>query len=1599
MSNLFREVKVQGWTLHLPALVRTAKWTVLALDLPALLKLHMNKVYSCLKGVNACSSMFIRNVYTSDNFYAYDTMPKDMAFPVYEGQSWEDMYDWQSAPHNAGQVVLQASKNVNAAPKAVSEKAKPKPVLKSKSTPTLPGSKALIDGASVGTREVAVAPANTAIPLQPDPIMEMNHMIGVSGEIQGGVLWSADSSSIVFASSSTLVVMGVETHQQRFLLGHTAPISHLTLCGDKNFMASTQEGKNPVVRVWAMPSGRCVAVLQGHGRDMEAITMSHDGSMIAGVGKDNHGRTLIVVWDVKALHTKSGSADVGAHPDVILARSTTEASVKHIVFSPIEQGRLVSCGNNDIRFWRIKNKKLSSISVKLPTDQPAETFTGLAFEAAYTTPDLATRRFYAATESGQVYQLQYHNRELTCIYKLHNGPITSLCVNDVVCVTGSGDKFLRVWPLDFKEFYLEAEHECEVTSVDISPDGYRVAMGSVRGSLGVLDMSTHKYSTVMRSHRDIISDVDLDRNKTEFATVGGDGTIRVWDIDSHDQLYEFDASGEQTLCVAYHPSPDMPIIACGFENGYVRVFDVPNTRALHEYRPHQGAVLNMVYSPDGKRLFTVGSDGHIFVYDAARGYRPVKMLVGLAPSDAASLRVSPDAKWLASIVPDGTIIVFDANTLEEAYKIPAPTHGKKSAHFVTLHITNDSKSILASTSGKLVEAFDLETGASLRNTIGPLPAIGTAVTTSPNDRYLVVGCEDSILRVFGRFGNKEKQILATASQSFVGHSKAPTKVCFSSNGQQLISIGQDSAVYMWSFFADAADSLTKNPATGEALFDNEEEQVLPLEEMYPISASPSVEGASGEIDIDIYSVSPEGLAGGGLSQRFRAPMNMAAEQVFDPQLRKPLAVVDANGIAFIDDEEDEEEAPIEPMEPVVLPRKHYQTPDYQLGAATQRFLAPEGLAGMSLDWAIGVDSNAHDHMVWSNKSAMLAYSSGCHLILDDLRTERQTVLAAPGLISTLAMSDDGATIASGAGIAEPGEPAVVLWDLESGSVKVALYWENQSDERDYASRGTQSVKFSADDSYVAALSCYPGTAVHVWNSATGDLVGHSTGNGQPHHCLRWHSQATQEFVTGGKNELTFWFCDLNDTVAGLECIRYESIQLPQLQAGCDINCIDFSSNPALESQLLYAGCTNGTVSVWDAVERTCQLCFHADASDSIENIWCHGLSQSIVTGSAGGMLRRWSHSLDDARAGLTGEMHVEGSITGLSFESEMAEGVVATDAGALWYVNWSTEEEALVLLKSSHVGAVTSVKASPHDTVFGTCGVDGSFRMWSLEGAKDEVFKFEAAGEAKCTCLAFSPTERIVAVGFEDGSVRVFDISESKLESALLWHPSEAPITSIGFVAQGSVLTVGSSDGAVTMGWLGEGGTAVLSSSVDLLQHRNSTVMGIEASPRRPDTFAVCSEDQCVSVWNCDPKARQSKIIDFFETNDRYPANPVAEEENSVAASTSAMSIAFSVSEENILLFAGQSTRKAIVFYDFVAQNYVKSVNVEHYVLSLSVSLDGAFIAAGTPDHLVKLIDYYEDNFQDFEGHSSAVHSVAFEPHQHRLLTCGQGSTLIWNTV
>lgn len=56
-------------------------------------------------------------------------------------------------------------------------------------------------------------------------------------------------------------------------------------------------------------------------------------------------------------------------------------------------------------------------------------------------------------------------RELECVFQLHDAGITSMAINEGFCVTASMDKYLRVWPLDFSDFFLEAQVLCAQAAV------------------------------------------------------------------------------------------------------------------------------------------------------------------------------------------------------------------------------------------------------------------------------------------------------------------------------------------------------------------------------------------------------------------------------------------------------------------------------------------------------------------------------------------------------------------------------------------------------------------------------------------------------------------------------------------------------------------------------------------------------------------------------------------------------------------------------------------------------------------------------------------------------------------------------------------------------------------------------------------------------------------------------------------------------------------------------------------------------------------------------------------------------------------------------
>jgi len=246
---------------------------------------------------------------------------------------------------------------------------------------------------------------------------------------------------------------------------------------------------------------------------------------------------------------------------------------------------------------------------------------------------------YVASKTGIVFQVNYLTEALEATYKTNDSSIYSISVNESFCVTGSEDKYLRVWPLDFSEFVMEAKHEGTVCSVDISADGLRVVCGTLYGSLGVLDKSNQRYRTLIRAHTDSILSMDFHLALRNIITVSKDGTIRLWDLEKYEQVIEFNSPLELPLCVAAHPT--LPLFSCGFATGTMRVFDIEKTCVASDFTQFTKPIKALAYSPTGELLVTCCEDGSFAVHNARRQHLPTKMVNLEFPPQFVHVAFSP----------------------------------------------------------------------------------------------------------------------------------------------------------------------------------------------------------------------------------------------------------------------------------------------------------------------------------------------------------------------------------------------------------------------------------------------------------------------------------------------------------------------------------------------------------------------------------------------------------------------------------------------------------------------------------------------------------------------------------------------------------------------------------------------------------------------------------------------------------------------------------------------------------------------------------------------------------------------------------------------
>lgn len=419
------------------------------------------------------------------------------------------------------------------------------------------------------------------------------------------------------------------------------------------------------------------------------------------------------------------------------------------------------------------------------------------------------RRVLVGSKTGFLYQVNYETRNLEAVFKIHDQSVCSISISPGFCVTGSQDQYIRVWPLDFSEFFLEAKHEGAIISLDISMDGLSVACGTSNGSISVLDLSNQSYKTVVRSHCDDVVQLEYQSFSSYLISLSKDFTIRIWDSVNLEQKYEFTFSAEDECCnICAHPQ--LKQFAGGFHSGTFRIFDIESVEVLHESKFSGVPIECLQYSPSGDH-FVVGDKKGVFtLLDPLNSYEFVKQFPSDNTTTKFSAAFSPDGRFLAFISTlNNTIDLYNLESLSKQYSISTVNSFIHTIFFPETKYPSEDKNtqnlsryqLVALTCDSKIKCFDLkEKSATLRSQLGNLHQnfVADGVFT-PNGKFLVSGGGDGCIKVWdGKMRQK-------TSCTFKGHSGAvfcvEAGIC-KEGGLKIYSAGGSEGIFEWEFDGD-----------------------------------------------------------------------------------------------------------------------------------------------------------------------------------------------------------------------------------------------------------------------------------------------------------------------------------------------------------------------------------------------------------------------------------------------------------------------------------------------------------------------------------------------------------------------------------------------------------------------------------------------------------------------------------------------------------------------------------------------------------------------------------------------------------------------------
>jgi mono/diheme cytochrome c family protein/sugar lactone lactonase YvrE len=268
----------------------------------------------------------------------------------------------------------------------------------------------------------------------------------------------------------------------------------------------------------------------------------------------------------------------------------------------------------------------------------------------------------------------------------HTGNVNSLAFSgngaQLFAVAGQPGLFGEIHQWSLPEGALVRSfkgHKDAIYSVALSPDGKILATGSYDQKIKLWNAESGEEIRTLSGHNGCVYDLAFRPDGKILASASADRAVKLWDVASGERRDTLSQPLKEVYCVAF--SPDGKRLYAGGADNRIRVWEISESAAettnpiLESRFAHEGTVLNLILSADGKTLASAADDSTVKLRDALT--MKERLSLEKQPDWPPALAFIEDDKIVAVGRVDGSVGFYNVTSGQTAASLPPEVNQSK----------------------------------------------------------------------------------------------------------------------------------------------------------------------------------------------------------------------------------------------------------------------------------------------------------------------------------------------------------------------------------------------------------------------------------------------------------------------------------------------------------------------------------------------------------------------------------------------------------------------------------------------------------------------------------------------------------------------------------------------------------------------------------------------------------------------------------------------------------------------------------------------------------------------------------------------------------